>query len=244
VIAPDAETDTLSLVRAIWSRGLGSRTQMRRLIEAGHARVNGTIVRRPGFSVRPNRDFIELEGRSLPKVGPHLYLALNKPPGVVSNRRGRGELTLFDVLPKLPRWVFPVGRLDKNTSGLILLTSDGRWSERVTHPDFGVVREYVAELEEPVDDSALESLRRGIRLGPNLVSQPAHVESVSRGLRIRIREGKRHQVRKMVRAAGGRLTSLRRTAIGPIQLDGLRECELRNLTPRERDSFPSTPASE
>jgi pseudouridine synthase len=244
MIVPGAEPQTLSLVRVIWSRGLGSRAQIRRLIETGHARVNGAIVRLPGYLVRPNRDRIEFQGRSLPEVGPHLYLALHKPFGVVSNRRGRGDLTLFDVLPKLPRWVFPVGRLDKDTSGLILVTSDGHWSERVAHPDFGVVREYIAELEEPIDDSALQSLRQGIRLGPNLVSRPAHVESVSRKLRIRIREGKRHQVRKMVRAAGGRLTSLRRTAIGPIQLDGLRECEVRNLTPQERDSFLSTPLFE
>lgn len=244
MILPSLEPGTLSLVRAIWSRGLGSRTQIRRLIESGHARVNGTIVRLPGYLVRPNRDLIEFRGRPLPDVGPHLYLAFHKPPGVVSNRRGRGQVILFDVFPKLPRWVFPVGRLDKNTSGLILVTSDGGWSERVAHPDFGVVREYVAELEEPIDDSALQSLRWGIRLGPNLISRPAHVESVNRELRIRIREGKRHQVRKMVRAAGGRLTSLRRTAIGPIQLDGLRECELRNLTPQERDSFLSTPVFE
>ena len=244
MMVPADEPHPLSLVRTIWSRGLGSRTQIRRLIETGHVRVNGAIIRLPGYLVRPNRDLIELQGRSLPEVGPHLYLALHKPPGVVSNRRGRGELTLFDVLPKLPRWVFPVGRLDKETSGLILVTSDGHWSERVAHPDFGVVREYVAELEEPVDDSALQNLRRGIRLGPNLVSRPAHVETVSRELRIRIREGKRHQVRKMVRAAGGRLTSLRRTAIGPIQLDGLRECELRDLSPAERDFFLSTPVFE
>ncbi|MGH9461672.1 MAG: pseudouridine synthase [Vicinamibacteria bacterium] len=244
MMVPTAEPDALSLVRAIWSRGLGSRTQIRRLIETGHVRVKGVIVRLPGYLVQPNRDLIEFQGRSLPEVGPLLYLALHKPAGVVSNRRGRGELTLFDVLPRLPRWVFPVGRLDKETSGLILVTSDGRWSERVAHPDFGVVREYVVELEEPLDDSALQSLRRGIRLGPNLVSQPAHVESVSRELRIRIREGKRHQIRKMVRAAGGRLTSLRRTAIGPIQLDGLRVGELRNLTPQERDSFLSTSVFE
>ena len=191
--------------------------------------------------MRPGHDRIELQGRSLPEVvGPHLYLAFHKPPGIVSNRRASRGLTLFHLLPKLPRWVFPVGRLDKDTSGLMLMTSDGRWAERIAHPDFGVVREYIAEVEEAVHEGALDILRRGVRLGRDGISQPAEVESLGpRALRLRIREGKRHQVRKMVRAAGGKLTSLRRTAIGSIQLDGLRACELRNLTRGERDSFLS-----
>jgi pseudouridine synthase len=243
VTLPEAQPPQRSLVRAIWSRGVGSRAQIRRLIETGHARVNGITIRQPGFSVRPGRDRIELQGRPLPEVGPHLYLAFHKPTGIISNRRGSGAFTLFHLLPKLPRWVFPVGRLDKDTSGLMLVTSDGRWAERIAHPDFAVVREYIAELEERVPEAALENLRRGIRLGPDCVSQPAEVETVGRReLRLRIREGKRHQVRKMVRAAGGKLTSLRRTAIGSIQLDGLRACELRNLTPGERDSFLSVAA--
>ena len=236
------ETDTLSLVRVIWNRGLGSRTQIRRLIEAGRVRVNDTIIRRPGFSVNPTRDRIEVQGRSLVEVGPHLYLALHKPRGVISNRRGPGEVTVFDILPELPRWVFPVGRLDKDTSGLMLMTSDGRWAERVAHPDFGVVREYIADLEEPVDHEALRGLRLGVPLGPGVVSQPAEVDALSeRRLRLRIREGKRHQVRKMVRAAGGILAGLRRTAIGPVQLGALGASELRYLTPLERDAFLSTP---
>jgi len=238
-IVPPQE-DILSLVRTLWSRGLGSRSHLRRLIESGRVRVNGTIVRRPGFSVRPDSDVIELTGRRLPAAAPHLYLALHKPRGVISNRRGPGEVTVFDILPPLPRWVFPVGRLDKDTSGLILLTSDGLWAERVAHPDFAVIREYIAELEEPVHMGALQSLRKGIPLGPDIISRPAEVDLLGElRLRLRIREGKRHQVRKMVRAAGGKLTSLCRTAIGSVHLGGLNKRELRDLTHEERNTFLS-----
>lgn len=237
------EKTTVSLLRALARAGVGSRSQLLEMIETGRVRVGGNLARRPGFPVEPATDRIELDQRPLAPTGPHLYFAFHKPRGVLSTRRASpGQKTLFQILPPLSRWVFPVGRLDKETSGLMLLTSDGSWAERAAHPDYRVVREYEVKLVRSIGPEAIQALRQGVSIGPGKRSLPAEVDLLSgrlrsRKLRLRIREGKRHEVRKMIRAVGGRVKSLRRVGFGPVRLGSLEPGEIRRLTRDELRGF-------
>jgi 23S rRNA pseudouridine2605 synthase len=168
-----------------------------------------------------------------------VIFALNKPVGVVSSARDtHGRTTVIDLVPSDGLRLYPVGRLDVDTSGLILLTTDGEMANRLTHPSFEVPKTYVARLAGgPVADGAIEALRRGVELedGP---SAPARVRRLGQGtIELTIREGRNRQVRRMCAAVGHRVIALERVAFGPLRLRGLGEGEHRRLTEAEGRSL-------
>ena len=227
-----------TLDRLLSRSGLCSRTVAARLVREGRVRVNGQLVRTVETWVEPERDAVTIDGRPL-RSAQALYLCLNKPKGVLTSFGDpRGRRTVYDLIEHVPEWVFPVGRLDRDTSGLLLLTNDTEFAERVTGPRFGVPKLYRAVVAPRIEEGALAPLAAGIALddGPTL---PAPARLVGhRGptsvIEIELCEGRNRQVRRMFRALGHRVRELRRLAIGPVVLGHLASGATRALTDAER----------
>ena len=195
--------------------GIASRRACEELIADGRVTVNGEVARL-GRRVDPDHDEIEVDG-SLVAVAPGLvHYLLNKPAGVVTTASDpQGRPTVVELVPEEPR-VFPVGRLDADTEGLLILTNDGELAHRLTHPRFGVEKEYVAEVVGAPSPGALRRLRQGVELEDGMTA-PAKVARVSPSvLRIVIHEGRNRQVRRMCEAVGHPVVRLVRIRIGPI----------------------------
>ena len=226
-----------TLERALSRAGVCSREEALRRIAAGRVRVNGLVARDARVWVDPEQDRIEVDGRALARRGVAV-LALNKPVGYLTTRTDPGgRKTVYELLPADTRWVVPVGRLDRDTSGLLLLTNDTDLAAALTDPRSHVEKVYVVELAAALTDESLEALRRGIELDDGRTA-PARVRRLAaRGGRARIElalmEGKNRQVRRMVRALGSYVVALERVAIGPLRLGELAPGVARPLTRAE-----------
>ncbi|HVM12138.1 MAG TPA: pseudouridine synthase [Actinomycetota bacterium] len=235
--APEPERLQKVLARA----GLGSRRACEELVRDGRVTVNGEIADL-GRRVDTARDHVEVDGLRVP-VNPDLvYFALNKPSGVVTTARDPQRRP--DVSRYYPRGVrvFPVGRLDRDTEGLLLLTNDGELANRLTHPRYGAEKEYLAEVEGAVADRLLRRLERGVDLEDGLARAVAARRAAAAGGRTAVRmvmtEGRKREVRRMLAAVGLRVTRLVRVRVGPLRLKDLPPGSVRPLTPLEvRDLY-------
>jgi 23S rRNA pseudouridine2605 synthase len=224
------------LQRALARAGFGSRRSCEQLIEEGRVTVNGTVATL-GDRVDATRDRVQVDGTTL-NLDPGIrYYAFNKPAGVVTtlaDPQGRRDLTGF--LPDGPR-VVPVGRLDRDSEGLLLLTNDGDLANRLTHPRFGVEKEYLAEVDGIPSGRQLVRIRGGVELedGPaRAVEARAAGASGGRGaVRIVMAEGRKREVRRLLAAVGLPVTRLVRVRVGPVRLGRMRPGELRPLTSEE-----------
>jgi 23S rRNA pseudouridine2605 synthase len=228
----------MRLAKYLAHAGVASRRAAEALISAGRVSVEGVTVADPAREVS-GEVRVTVDGRPVAGPEPRVIFALNKPVGVVSSARDtHGRTTVIDLVPSDGLRLYPVGRLDVDTSGLILLTNDGEMANRLTHPSFEVPKTYVARLAGgPVADGAIEALRRGVELedGP---SAPARVRRLGQGtIELTIREGRNRQVRRMCAAVGHRVIALERVAFGPLRLRGLGEGEHRRLTEAEGRSL-------
>jgi pseudouridine synthase len=199
--------------------------------------VNGRATRQPDLRVDEARDRVRLDGKPLvPRT--RVYLLLHKPAGYVTTYRDpEGRRTVYDLLKEVTTFVSPVGRLDRETSGLLLMTNDTAFADRVTSPESHVPKTYVVKASALLSETALQTLRDGVTLrdGP---TRPAAVtwlndEGKRTSFEITLTEGRNRQVRRMVEAAGARVVALTRTRIGAITLDGTPPGRWRPLTPRE-----------
>jgi 23S rRNA pseudouridine2605 synthase len=236
------ETDDDGLVRLqklLARSGVASRRRCEELMLAGVVEVDGEVVTRLGTKVDPRTAVIRVEGRRLPPISEHVYLALNKPRGVVStmsdpHASDQGRRTLSDVVADRPERLFHVGRLDTDTDGLILLTNDGDFAQRVAHPSYELEKTYVAEVDGVVRKPTLTRLRKGVVLedGPVEVSAAKVVStSADRSIvELVIHEGRNRIVRRLLDEVGHPVRRLTRTAIGPVLLRGLASGQLRDLT--------------
>ena len=231
------EGDRLQKVLA--RAGLASRRVCEDYIAEGRVTVNGEVAD-IGRRVDPLTDVIELDGALVPIAPGLVYYLLNKPAGVVTTASDtHGRPTVVDLVPADPR-VFPVGRLDADTEGLLLLTNDGELTHRLTHPSFGVEKEYLASVEGDPSPAVLRRLREGIELedGP---TAPAKAVRVSAGLiRVTIHEGRNRQVRRMCEAVGHPVTRLVRSRIGSLADRKLKPGEWREVTPDEVRALASS----
>ncbi len=226
-----------TLERVLSKAGLGSRTEARRWIGAGRVSVNGKIIRTPDRWVDLERDRVALDGR-LVRASEKVYLLLYKPKGYLTTYRDpEGRPTVYDLLPDVGEWVFPVGRLDLDTSGLLLMTNDAQFAERITNPAYKVQKTYLVKAATRLEEEQLDKLRGGVTLsdGP---AKPATVTRLRESgaktfFEITITEGRNRQVRRMVEAVGSKVLKLVRTAIGPIEIGGLEIGKWRKLTPAE-----------
>ena len=226
-----------TLDRVLSRLGTCSRTQARQLIAAGRVAVDGRIVRDPERWVDPEAENVSLDGR---RLGPaaRVYLALHKPKGFVTTFVDpEGRPTVYDLLREFPEWVFPIGRLDQDTSGLLLFTNDTAFAERLASPASHVPKVYRVRTKAPVEDEDLEPLRRGVRLHDGR-ARPARAKLL-RGYKgyalveLELTEGRNRQVRRMFSAIGNGVRELRRVAIGPLLLGTLASGKWRRLTADE-----------
>jgi 23S rRNA pseudouridine2605 synthase len=209
------------LQKILAQAGFGSRRLCEELIADGRVAVNGEVAEL-GRRVDPEHDRVEVDGVAIGVRPGLVHYLLNKPRGVVTTASDpQGRRTVVELVPAEPR-VFPVGRLDAETEGLLLLTNDGDLTHRLTHPSFGVEKEYVAEVEGKPSRLALRRLREGVELDDG-VTAPARVALVEPNVvRIVIHEGRNRQVRRMCDAVGHPVVRLVRTRIGPLRDPGLR----------------------
>ncbi len=226
-----------TLERVLSKAGLGSRTEARRWIADRRVRVNGRVVTDPDKWVDLERDRVSFDGKPLAKRE-HTYLLLYKPAGYLTTYRDpQGRPTIYDLLPDRDRYLFPVGRLDLDTSGLLILTNDTAFAERITNPDYKVSKTYLVKASRHLTDEDLDRLRSGISLrdGP---TKPAIVQRVREPggktvFEITITQGRNRQVRRMVEALEAKVLKLVRVAIGQIRIGDLPIGKTRPLTKEE-----------
>jgi 23S rRNA pseudouridine2605 synthase len=230
---------SLRLNKILARAGLTSRRGADQLVLEGRVAVNGAVIREPGTLADPATDRITVDGRPLPAPEAPQYLLLHKPPGVVSAARDpRGRRVVTDLLPPDVRArVYPVGRLDADVEGLLLLTNDGPLTHRLLHPRYALPRVYEAEVAGRVSAEDLPRWRAGTRLddGP---ARPQAVELLRTGagvsaLRLTFTEGRKHEVKRYCEALGHRVRRLRRVAFGPLRLGALPPGACRPLTASE-----------
>ncbi len=231
----------MTLDRVLSRMGLASRTAAREAIRAGRLRVNGRVVRDPECWVDPNRDFVELDGRRL-KPARKIYLLFYKPKGVITSHGDpAGRKTIYDYLDSPDengKWVAPVGRLDKDTSGLLLLTNDTEFADFITSPESAVPKTYLVKTSGLLTDGVIARLAAGVEMKRGDFARPLNVRRLEdRGkytwLEVVLTEGKNREVRCMVEAVGFKVLKLVRTRIGPLTLEGLEVGKWRELTRAE-----------
>ena len=224
------------LQKVLARAGFASRRGAEGLMEQGRVTVNGAVVREPGTKADPDRDDIRVDGVRVKAPKKPVYILLNKPRGVVTTRRDpSGRPTVMDLVPGVSG-LFPVGRLDLTTEGLILLTNDGAFAERVSHPRYEVPRVYHAKVRGVPDARALQRLRRGVRVNGELLAvDQVRVVEVDRNawVEVTLHEGKQHEVKRLLEAVGHPVSKLRRVAFGPATLKGLQPGQFRALEPAE-----------
>ena len=237
------------LQKVLASAGIGSRRACEVLIEEGEVRVNDEIIRRLPAFVDPERDIISVNGQRIQRPKDHVYVMLFKPRGVIStNEEGGDRRRAIDLVqhPSRAR-LFPVGRLDVESSGLLLLTNDGELANRLTHPRYGVHKSYEVTVDGQLDEDAVAKLQRGVFLSDRHATHGRREGKRTQGSRLKLlrrgrdrtqilmelREGRNRQVRRMMLYVGHKVRRLRRVKMGPLSLRGLRPGEWRELTDSE-----------
>jgi len=238
---PQLKRPLKTLERVFSKAGIGSRTEARSWIGKGRVRVNGQIVKNPDHWVDLERDRVTLDGKPLQKTA-KTYLLLYKPKGYLTTYRDpEGRPTVYDLIEDAGAWLAPVGRLDLDTSGLLLLTNDTEFAERIMNPEHKVPKTYLVKASTRLTEEQIERLRRGVELtdGP---TRPARVELLRYSakytfLELTITEGRNRQVRRMVEAMESKVLKLVRVAIGDIRIGDLPIGRWRKLTAEEVRGF-------
>lgn len=230
------------LQKLIAGTGLASRRKAELMIAEGQVMVNGSVVREMGTKVDPARDHVKVNGRHLKPAQPYVYLLLNKPKHVMSTLDDPGgRPTVKDFLHGVSLRVFPVGRLDFDSEGLMLLTNHGDLAQALLHPRYHVPKTYLIKVKGMLTDEEITTLQRGIRLDDGMTS-PAHVKKIRKAeqnswLEITIHEGRKHQVKRMMEAVRHPVLRLTRVKMGPLSLGDLGSGEVRYLTDREANAL-------
>ena len=227
----------MRLDKVLADLGIGTRRELKELIRAGRVRIDGAPCLRPEQKLDPERQRLTLDGKELGYRKQRTFM-LDKPAGVVTATEDRDQKTVLDLLPEELRrlGLFPVGRLDKDTSGLLLLTNDGEFAHRVISPISCVEKRYYADIDGEVDETDAAAFQAGLTLRDGTVCLSAKLESLGPGkCLVTVTEGKYHQVKRMLASRGKHVLSLRRLSIGALSLDeslgpgGLRELDEKDL---------------
>ena len=238
------ETDDEGLIRLqklLAQSGVASRRKCEELMLGGLVEVDGEVVTRLGTKVDPATAVIRVDGQRLPPISPHVYLVLNKPRGVVSTMSDpEGRRTLGDLVADRPERLFHVGRLDTDTTGLLLLTNDGDFAQRMAHPSYEVDKTYVAEVDGVVSKETVQALLAGVELddGPVEVSRARVLQHSPKGskaedrtiVEVVLHEGRNRIVRRLFDHLGHPVRKLTRTKVGPVELQQLPAGAMRDLT--------------
>ncbi len=226
------------LDKIIASQGLYSRSDVRRLVRCSEIIVNGKAVSDSGMKIDPAVDSVTVSGKPF-VYSEFVYIMLNKPKGVVSASRSPDEKTVVDLVPaEMKRdGLFPAGRLDKDTTGFVLITDDGAFAHDILSPKKHIEKTYIAVLDRPIGEAELEKFRTGITLADGYECLPAEISVLSEDgltVEIKLREGKYHQIKRMAAACGSHVNELHRKSMGGLELDAaLSPGECRFLTTEE-----------
>ena len=217
--------------------GLASRRKAEALIVAGKIAVNGKVVAELGTKIDPAKDRVTFDGRAVNQEEEKVYLKLYKPRGIVSSCRHFEEKTILDLVKDVPFRLYPIGRLDIDSEGLILLTNDGELANRLMHPRYEHEKEYLVNVKYPMTNDQLMNLKSGIIIDGKK-TLPAKVTLLHpTTISLTLREGRKRQIRKMVEAVGNRVVNLKRLRIQNITLGNLQPGEYQYLSPKEIASF-------
>ena len=230
----------MRLEKYIATSGIASRRAVKKSIQAGFVTVNGEPVLVPGHPINVGIDAVEFEGKQVEPLAEHIYLMLNKPAGYLTTRRDeRGRPTVMDLVADLPDTIYPVGRLDLETEGLLLFTNDGDFAYRLLHPSHEVEKTYLVWVKGVPSDAAVQRLRQGVTI-PSGTTAPAKVkrlrvskDGATAKFEVVIHEGKKRQVRLMFKAVGHPVIRLKRVRIGNLGLGNLLSGAYRFLTSEE-----------
>jgi pseudouridine synthase len=229
---------SMTLDRVLSRFGLASRKAARQAILAGRLKVNGKVVRDPDLWVRPGEANLHFDGQRL-KPARKTYLLFYKPKGIITSHGDPGErATVYEYLKEIGKWVAPVGRLDKDTSGLLLLTNDTEFADHVTNPQSKVLKTYLVKTSGILSEETIAGLNAGVEMTRGDIARPVSVRRLEdRGkytwLEVVLSEGKNREVRRMIEAVGFKVLKLVRTGLGPLTLAGLQVGKWRELTPSE-----------
>ena len=221
------------LQKFLSSAGVCSRRQGEEYIKKGYVKVNGEVVIELGTKVDPTRDRIEIDRELIKEAQNRVYIVLNKPEGYVTSCKQPEDKIVLDLID-IPERIFPVGRLDKASTGLLILTNDGLLHHRISHPSHDHEKEYEVVLAKPIPNGALKKMEQGLPM-MSTKTRSAKIEKISpTRFRIVLREGKNKQIRRMVRKVGNRVIRLKRIRISNIRLATLAEGQWRYLTEKEK----------
>lgn len=217
--------------------GVASRRACDEMILEGRVKVNGKKIDTPGLEINEFNDAVTLDGRRITLVSKKYYIMLHKPKGYVTTvKDDKGRKTVMGLI-KIRSRLYPVGRLDYDTEGLLLLTNDGQLAYALTHPSHEVPKTYIAKIKGKISDTEVRQLRKGVEIDGNM-TLPAVVKIIETDdefsrVEVTIKEGRNHQIKKMFEVVGKEVVFLKRTAIGPLKLGGLGRGEYKNLTSKE-----------
>lgn len=219
--------------------GICSRRKADILIESGKVLVNDIVIKDLGVKIDDTKDIVKVDGKTISKEDKFVYIMLNKPKGyVTTNSEQFGRKSVLDLIDTDYR-IFPIGRLDMNTEGLLLLTNDGEFANKLMHPKNKVEKTYIANVKGNITEEKIENLRNGVDIG-GYITKPAKVRIISKDknkIEIKISEGKNRQVRKMCEAVGLKVINLKRISIGKLNLGNLKIGEYRYLNKNEIDKI-------
>ena len=223
----------IRLQKFLSEAGICSRRKGEEYIKAGFVRVNNNVVTELGEKVDPQKDRVEFKGKVVDVKSDPIYIALNKPKGYVTSSLQAGDKIVIDLIDIKER-IYPIGRLDKDTSGLLILTNDGSLHHQLSHPSFDHEKEYDVTVVRPIPEGALRSIAKGMPM-MGTKTRPAEIARItSRRFRIVLREGKNRQIRRMVRKVGNHVARLKRVRVSNIKLERLAEGTWRYLTEKEK----------
>jgi 23S rRNA pseudouridine2605 synthase/23S rRNA pseudouridine2604 synthase len=226
----------IRLQKFLSAAGICSRRRGEEFIKNGRVAVNGEIVVELGTKIDPEKDQVDFDGKPVKYEQPLVYIVLNKPVDYVTSCSHPGEKIVLDLVD-IGRRVYPVGRLDKDSTGLLLLTNDGRLHHKLSHPSFDHEKEYDVTVAKPITDGALQKMAAGLPMMESR-TRPARVQRISsRRFRIVLKEGKNRQVRRMVRKVGNQVKLLKRIRVAGLNLGQLPPGKWRHLTEKEKEEI-------
>ena len=233
---PQPVTRMMRLQKFLSSAGFCSRRKAEEYIKDGRVKVNGEVVSVLGTKIDPETDRVEVKGKPVEAKHDLIYIVLNKPRGYVTSCSQKGDKIVLDLINIQDR-VYPVGRLDKDSTGLLLLTNDGELHNRLSHPSFEHEKEYEVAVFKPISDGALRKMAEGMPM-MGTKTRPADVKRISaKAFFIILKEGKNRQIRRMARKIGNQVIRLKRIRISNIKLGNLAEGSWRYLTEKEKQEL-------
>nr|CBX29154.1 Ribosomal large subunit pseudouridine synthase F [uncultured Desulfobacterium sp.] len=226
----------MRLQKYLSAAGFCSRRKGEKFILSGLVKVNGVVISELGTKVDPAKDVVEVDGNKIEAKDDLIYIALNKPKGYITTCSRQRDRIVLDLV-NIPQRIYPVGRLDKDSTGLLLLTNDGRLHNVLSHPSFDHEKEYEVSLKWPIADEALDKMKEGFFLMGSK-TRPAEISRISpEKFHITLKEGRNRQIRRMVDKVGNRVLELKRIRISDVKLGNLKEGAWRYLTDKEKKAL-------